>query len=77
MFDAMSFGKFVEDLLTYQKAPFDKFCDLQFSHKLRNHEMNSSGPLYISCMCWEVKIDMRGQSNNCFQFATNWPSALG
>ena len=25
------------------------------------------GPLHISCMGWEVKIDMSGQSNDCLR----------
>ena len=25
------------------------------------------GPLHISCMGWEVKIDMNGQSNDCLR----------
>ena len=59
--------KFVEDLFTYQKAPFEKFCDLRFSRKSRYREIVFSGPLHISCMGWEVKIDMSGQSNDCLR----------
>ena len=43
--------------------PFENFCNLQFSCKLRNCEF-FCGPLYILCMGWEVKIDMSGQSND-------------
>ena len=56
--------KFVEDLFTYQKVPFEKFCDLQFSHKSRLSDFCFGGPLHILCMGWEVKIDMSGQSND-------------
>ena len=58
--------KFVEDLFTYQKVPFKNFCDLQFSHKLRNCEFF----LWDCCtffMGWEIKIDMGGQSNDCLR----------
>ena len=27
----------------------------------------SGGPLHISCMGWEVKIDMNGQFNGCLR----------
>ena len=60
-------GKFVEDLFTYQKAPFEKFCDLRFSRKSRSSEIVFAEPLHISCMGWEVKIDMSGQSNDCLR----------
>ena len=59
--------KFVEDLFTYQKAPFEKFCELQFSCKLRYHEIVFAELLHVSCMGWEVKIDMSGQSNDCLR----------
>ena len=39
----------------------------QFSCKLRNHEIVFAGLLHISCMGWEVKIDMSGQSNGCLR----------
>ena len=60
-------GKFVEDLFTYQKGPFEKFCDLWFSCKSRSSEIVFAEPLHISCMGWEVKIDMSGQSNDCLR----------
>ena len=59
--------KFVEDLSTYQKVPFAKFCDLQFSRKLRLSEIVFVKVLHVSCMGWEVKIDMSGQSNDCLR----------
>ena len=59
--------KFVEDLLTYQKVPFEKFCDLRFSHKSRYCEIVFAEPLHVSCMGWEVKIDISGQSNDCLR----------
>ena len=59
--------KFVEGLFTYQKAPFEKFCDLQFSRKSRYHEIVFAEPLHVSCMGWEVKIDISGQSNDCLR----------
>ena len=52
---------------TYQKAPFEKFCDLWFSRKLRLSNFCFGGPLHILCMGWEVKIDMSGQSNGCLK----------
>ena len=57
--------KFAEDLFTYQKVPFENFCDLWFSRKSRNREIFFAGPLHVSCMGWEVKIDMSGPSNDC------------
>ena len=59
--------KFVEDLFTYQKAAFEKFCDLLFSCKLRSSEIVFAELLHVSCMGWEVKIDMSGQSNDCLR----------
>ena len=59
--------KFVEDLFTYQKAPFKKFCDLQFSRKSRSSEIVFAEVLHVSCMGWEVKIDMSGKSNDCLR----------
>ena len=59
--------EFIDDLFTYQKAPFEKFCDLQFSHKLRYHEIVFVEPLHVSCMGCEVKIDISGQSNDCLR----------
>ena len=59
--------KFVEDLFTYQKAPFEKFCDLRFSRKSRSSEIVFAELLHISYMGWEVKIDMSGQSNDCLR----------
>ena len=47
--------------------PFKKFCDLQFSHKSRSSEIVFAEALHISCMGWEVKIDMSGQSNDCLR----------
>ena len=60
-------GKFVEDLFTYQKVPFEKFCDLRFSRKSRSSEIVFAEPLHILCMGWEVKIDMSGQSKDCLR----------
>ena len=57
----------MEDLFTYQKAPFEKFCNLRFSRKSRSSEIVFAEPLYISCMGWEVKIDMSGQPNDCLR----------
>ena len=59
--------KFVEDLFTYQKAPFENFCDLRFSRKSRWSEIVFAKVLHILCMGWEVKIDMSGQSNDCLR----------
>ena len=59
--------KFVENLFTYQKAPFEKFCNLRFSYKLRYHEIVFAELLHVSCMGWEVKIDISGQSNDCLR----------
>ena len=47
--------------------PFEKFCDLRFSCKSRYREIVFVEPLHISCMGWEVKIDMSGQSNDCLR----------
>ena len=58
---------FARDLCSYQKTPFKNFCYLQFSHKLRTCNFFFNGLLYISCMGWEVKIDMSGQSNDCLR----------
>ena len=44
--------------------PFEKFCDLQFSRKSRYSEIVFAEALHVSCMGWEVKIDMSGQSND-------------
>ena len=55
------------DLFTYQKVPFEKFCDLRFSRKSRSSEIVLVELLHISCMGWEVKIDMSGQSNDCLR----------
>ena len=52
---------------TYQKAPFENFCNLQFSRKLRSSDFCFGGLLHISCMGWEVKIDISGQSNGCLR----------
>ena len=60
-------GKFVEDLFTYQKAPFEKFCDLWFSRKSRSSEIVFVELLHILYMGWEVKIDMSGQFNDCLR----------
>ena len=49
---------FVGDLFSYQKAPFENFCDLPFCHKSRHREF------FISCLSWEIKIDMSGQSKD-------------
>ena len=57
---------FVEDLFTYQKVPFENFCDLRFSCKSRMSDF-FGGALDILCMGWEVKIDMSGQSNDCLR----------
>ena len=59
--------EFIEDLFTYQKVPFDNFCDLRFSRKLRMSDFLFGGLLHVSCMGWEVKIDMSGQSNGCLR----------
>ena len=59
--------KFVEDLFTYQKVPFEKFCDLQFSHKSRYCKIVFAELLHVSCMGWEVKIDISGQYNDCLR----------
>ena len=59
--------KFVEDLFIYQKAPFEKFCDLRFSCKSRYREIVFAEALHVLCMGWEVKIDMSGQSNDCLR----------
>ena len=48
----------------YQKTPFEKFCNLWFSRKSRSSDFCFGGPLHVSCMGWEVKIDMSGQSND-------------
>ena len=53
---------FVEDLFTYQKTPFENFCDLRFSHKWRKFENFFDGPLRVSWLGQEVKNDMSGQS---------------
>ena len=55
------------DLFTYQKAPFEKFCDLRFSCKSRYCEIVFAELLYVLCMGWKVKIDMSGQSNDCLR----------
>ena len=47
--------------------PFENYCDLQFSRKSRSSEIVFVGVLHISCMGWEVKIDMSGQSNDCLR----------
>ena len=47
--------------------PFEKFCNLWFSRKLRYREIVFAEPLHISCMGSEVKIDMSGQSNDCLR----------
>ena len=52
---------FVEDPFSYQKAPLENFCDLPFCHKWRHCEF-FDGLLHISCLGWEVEIDMSGQS---------------
>ena len=46
--------------------PFEKFCDLWFSHKSRLSDFCFGRPLHVLCMGWEVKIDMSGQSNEFF-----------
>ena len=47
--------------------PFKKFCDLWFSCKSRYLEIVFAEALHVSCMGWEVKIDMSGQSNDCLR----------
>ena len=47
--------------------PFEKFCDLRFTRKSRSSDFCFGGLLHISCMGWEVKIDMSGQSNGCLR----------
>ena len=47
--------------------PFKKFCDLWFSCKSRSSEIVFVEVLHVSCMGWEVKIDMSGQSNDCLR----------
>ena len=42
--------------------PFENICDLQFYCKSKKFEFFSNGPLHVSCMGWEVKNDMSGQS---------------
>ena len=55
--------QFIEDLFSYQKVPFENFCDLQFCCKLRYCEF-FDGLLHISCFSWEIKNDMSGQSKD-------------
>ena len=52
---------------TYQKTPFENFCDLWFSRKQRKFEIFFDGLLHISCMGWEVKNDMSGQSKDALR----------
>ena len=59
--------KFVEELFTYQKVPCENFCDLRFSRKSKMSDFLLGGALHISCMGWEVKIDMSCQSNGCLR----------
>ena len=47
--------------------PFKNFCVLWFSRKSRNGKIVFVRPLHVSCMGWEVKIDMSGQSNSCLR----------
>ena len=51
----------VEDLFTYQKTPFENFCDLLFCHKWRKFDISFDGLLHISQLGQEVKNDMSGQ----------------
>ena len=49
-------------LFTYQKTPFENFCDLRFSHKWRKSEIFFNGPFHVWWLGQEVKNDMSGES---------------